>query len=227
MPNAPVDSNPTTPNVIMMLNYKGIGTIEQLISSETLHVTLMGKVVSNDLRRKWSPWSIATPYMALIKRSELDYEMVFCNGINSSKLYVLGDPKSGEDDGVPFPSSYCTYGSVSTEIEKANPTFGDFQKRYVYASFILTGSNVTGTIDDNEINGIVQMTFYQNTLNALYPFVVPGGCELTDPNNNFETPLDEYAMRLFTEVSVTGGWFSLSRETLTIQADSWAPIRGK
>jgi hypothetical protein len=227
MPNAPSNSNPTTPNVIIMLNYKGIGTIEQLISSEPLHVTLMGKVVSNDLRRKWSPWTIQSPYFALIKRSELDNEMVFCNGISSSKLYMLVDLTSGNDDGVPFTTSYCTYGAVSTEIEKANPTFGDFQKKYVYASFILTGSNEPGNISLNQANGPVQMTFYQNTLNAPYPYVVPGGCDLSDPNQNYETNLDEYAMRLFTEVSVVGGWFNLSRETLTIQADGWAPVRGR
>jgi hypothetical protein len=227
MPLAPANSNPTTPNIIMMLNYKGIGTIEQLISAEPLHVTLMGKVVSNDLRRKWSAWTIPCPYLAIIKRSELDSEMVFCNGVGSSKLYVLGSPTSGDDDGVPFTSSYCTYGMVSTEIEKSNPTYGCFLKRFVYASFILTGSATTGSILDNQANGIVQMTFYQNTLNAPYPWAVPGGCDLSDPQNNFETTMDEYAMRIFTEVSVTGGWFNLSRETLTIQQDGWAPVRGK
>ena len=165
--------------------------------------------------------------MALIKRNELDSEMFFCNGNGSGKVFQLGSPQSGEDDGVPFYSSYCTYGAVSTDKEKENPTFGQFNKRYVYGSFILTGSDETGDVSANEANGIVQMTFYQNQLTAPYPYIVPGGCDLSDPNNNFETNLDEYAMRIFTEVSVEGGWFSLSRQTLTIQADSWAPLRGR
>jgi hypothetical protein len=227
MPDFPPVTNPNYNNVILMLNYDGIGTIEQLISSEPLHVTLMGKTVSNDLRRKWSPWSIPTPYIGHVKRSELFSELMFCNGIQSSKIYELGDYQTGLDDGTPFKSSYCTYGAVSTEKEKENPTFGMHNKQAVYYDGIVTGSPETGPVNQNQANGIVQMSFFQNTLTAPSPYVVPGGLDLTDPNNDIEGPLDEYAQRLFVELSVLGGWFRLSRMTIVMQQAPWSPLRGK
>jgi hypothetical protein len=169
----------------------------------------------HDIRRKWSLWTIPTPFMGLVKRSELRSLVLFCNGINSSKIYYLNPDEAGFDDGVPFASSYCTYPFIDKSKETELPMFGQHNKRYRFWDALISGE---GTSD---------MTFYQNVLTAPYPFEVPGGVELTDPAaNNLQGPLDEYAQRLFVEIVMTNGRFTLSNLTLSGQADSFAPVRG-
>ena len=215
MVDATVNENPTTPNVILCLDYKGIGTIEELIAAMSMHVTIMGKLAVHDLRRKWSLWTIPTPYMGLVKRGELTSEMLFCNGIQSSKIYYLDADEAGYDDGAPFTSSYCTYGFVDETKAAELPMFGIHNKRYRFWDLLANGE---GTAD---------LTFYQNVLSAPYPFEVPGGIDLTDPAaNDLQGPLDEYAQRLFVEIVMNDGWFNLSRLTLSGAADSIAPVRG-
>ena len=215
MPDAEENANPDEPNVILMLNYKGLGTIDELMSAAPLHMTMMGNLVVQDLRRKWSLWTIPTPYMGMVKRNELLSLLMICNGIESSKIYYLGNTPTGQDDGVPFTSSYCTYGWVDTEQEKENPLFGAFNKRFVYWDMLIDGA------------GTCSVTFYQNTLEAPYPFEVPGGVTLSSPAaNNIQGPLNELATRLYTEIVMENGWFNLSRVTLVGAADKWSAIRG-
>ena len=209
-------------NVVMFINYEGIDTIEELMAAMPLHVTLQGKISVHDLRRKVSLWSAPTPYIGYCKRSELFSEMMFCNGVQSSKIYTLGSYQAGADDGVPFISSYCTYGWVSEDKAEQNPILGSFNKRFVYYDLL-----VEGNADIN--SGTLSLTFYQNQLEAPYPFVVPGGITLTNPAaNDIEGPLDEFGMRLFMEIKTNGVgcWFNLSKVKLIAQLDAWAQLRG-
>lgn len=216
MPDTEVNANPTRPNVVLMLNYAGIGNIEELMSAISIHVTNTGNLAALDFRRKWSLWTVKTPYMGVIKRNELFSEMLFCNGNRTSKIYYLGSEKTGKDDGANFRSTYCTFGFVDAARAEQVPLLGDHNKRFAYYDLLASGS---GTAD---------MTFYQNVLEAPYPFEVPGGVELSDPAaNDIEGPLDEYSQRLFVEFGIDEGWFNLSRLTLVGARDKWANIRGK
>jgi hypothetical protein len=214
MVDATPNPNPTVPNVVLMLNYDGIGSIEQLMEASAMHVTMTGKLAIHDLRRKWSLWTIPTPYLGNIKRNELFSEMMFCNGIQSSKIYTLGDP-TGQDDKKNFTSSYCTYGFVDATKAQENPMFGLHNKRYAYFDILASGS------------GTPSFTFYQNVLTAPYPYSVPGGLPLTNPEaNDIEGPLNEFCQRLFVELVQTEGIFNESRLTLVGAADKWSPLRG-
>jgi hypothetical protein len=215
MVDATSNPTPTTPNVILTLDYKGIGTIEELQEAISLHMSIMGKLTVHDMRRKWSLWTIPTPFMGLVKRSELRSLVMFCNGINSSKIYYLDSSVRGFDDGVPFTSSYCTYGFIDMAKASELPMFGQHNKRYRFWDGLISGE---GTLD---------ISFFQNVLEAPYPFEVPGGVELSDPAaNNIQGPLDEFAQRLFVEVVMNDGWFEINRLTLSGQADAFAKIRG-
>jgi len=214
MVDATVNANPTTPNVILALDYKGMGTIDELMAGMSMHMTIMGKLAVHDIRRKWSLWTIPTPYLGLVKRSELRSLVMFCNGIGSSKIYYLNADEAGYDDGVPFTSSYCTYGFVDMSKAAELPMFGAHNKRYRFWDLL------------TQITGNASMTFYQNSLSASYPFVVPGGIGPADGTNDLQGPLDEYAQRLFVEIVMTQGSFNLSRMTLSGAADSIAPVRG-
>lgn len=213
--DATVNTAPTTPNVILTLDYKGMGTIDDLMNGMSMHMTMMGKLAVHDIRRKWSLWTIPTPFMGLVKRSELRSLVMFCNGIGSSKIYYLDPTQQGFDDGAPFVSSYCTYGFIDANKAETTPIFGQFNKRYRFFDLLVNGE---GTGD---------LTFYQNVLEAPYPYEVPGGIELSNPSaNDIQGPLDEYAQRLFVEIVMTNGWFNMSRLTLSGAADSFAPVRG-
>lgn len=215
MVDTKVNAAPETPNVILVLDYKGIGTIEELISASSMHVTMMGKVAVQDMRRKWTLWTIPAPYMGMVKRNELLSLMMFCNGIGSSKIYQLGTTPTGQDDGVPFTSSYCTYGFVDATEAEEQPMLGEFNKRFNYIDLLAKGS------------GTAALTLFQNTLEAPFPYTIPGGVTLTDPApNDLEFPLNEFAMRMFCEVVMTQGWFDLSRVTLVGAKDRWAVTRG-
>lgn len=213
-----VNPAPTTPNVIIVIDYKGIGTIEELMGSMAVHITMMGRVANQDIRRKVSVWPIPTPYMGVVKRNSLLKMMMFCNGIGSSKIYQLstGTKPSGIDDSGPFLSSYCTSGLPGADDDEQNPNLSVWNKRFNYVSLLAKG---TGTAD---------LTLYQNTLDDPDPYVIPGGVELTDPApDNLEYPLNALAQRLFTEISITGGAFDLAGVILAASKDRWSAIRGK
>jgi hypothetical protein len=40
LPNAPYNPTPTTPNVIIMMNYQGLATFEEMISAPSVHTTM-------------------------------------------------------------------------------------------------------------------------------------------------------------------------------------------
>lgn len=211
-----VNASPTTPNLILYLNYDGIASVDELVSASSLHVTMTGKLAVHDIRRKWSLWTIPTPYIGWIKRGELSSTMLFCNGINSSKIYSLSDTPSGLDDGTAFTSSYCTFGFTDDDEKEQNQMLGSLNLRWVYGDALIDGS------------GTPSVTFFQNTLTAPYPFVLPGGIDLLEPApNDFEFNLDEYAQRLFCEIQVTGGWFDLSGLMLVGAQDMWNTLRGR
>lgn len=214
MVDATENPNPTTPNVILTLDYKGIGTIDQLMEAMSMHVTMMGKLAVHDLRRKWTLWTIPTPFMGLVKRGELKSLVMFCNGISSSKIYYLNPDEAGFDDGVPFTSSYCTYGFIDDAKASELPMFGMHNKRYRLWDILA------------DIDGTASLTFYQNNLNAPYPFVVPGGIGPATSANDIQGPMDEYAQRIFAEIVMENGSFNLSQMTLSGAADSIAPVRG-
>lgn len=215
LPLEPVNVNPTANNVVIMLNWMGIPTIEGLMTSEGMHVTIMGKLTTLDMRRKYSPWTIATPYMGFIKRSELFSEMAFCAGDQSSQISTLGSITLGADNGVPFLSTYMTYGFVDSKKAESNPMFGFWNKRFVLWDLLLNG------------NGNLTCKFFQNTPSAPYPFTVPGGINLIPvAPNDYLGKLDVYGMRLFVQLSSfgAGNWFQLSRVSLIGRQDSWNPL---
>ena len=215
-PDFPVNSNPTSPNVVLCLDYKGIETIEELMQGAPMHITMMGQLAVHDLRRKWSLWSITSPYMAICKRSELFGEMLVCSGLGDAALSAFTNLFKGADNGIPFTHSYCTYGFVDEKKAEANPMLGQWNKRFAWWDAILRGI------------GTASVTFFQNILQAPYPWTVPGGVALTDPApNDLSGPLNEYAMRLFIEVKMKGlnTNFSFCRMRLAANPDPWQPIR--
>jgi len=225
LPNAPYNPAPTTPNVMLMLNYQGMATFEEMIGSPGVHTTMFGTLAAPDMKRKWSIWNISTPYMEFIMRPDEESTPLFiCNGIGTSKIYQLDDQKYS-DDGVAINSLYTTYGFVNAAKAATLPIFGFHAKRYsVFQTNIVGVQSSKGTAN-NPTNAMVRML--PNTINPRYPYTVPIGIPLVTPAaDDYFRPINVRGNRMFVEVSTNavGSAFNVSKMLLTGKADAWSTL---
>jgi hypothetical protein len=215
LPNAPNVPAPTSPTVILMLNYQGLGDFQELVSEPEVSNTMFGTLAARDMKRKWSVWQIPTPYLGFITREDEESQPLFiCNGIGSEKIYQLLDDQLS-DDGVAINGLYCSYGFVNSEKAATVPIFGYHTKRYSVLQL-----NVNGA-------GTARVRVIPNTLDARYPYTIPGGLTLHDPiMDDFYRPLNMKGQRAYIEISTdaVGSWFNWSRALLTGKADSWSSL---
>jgi hypothetical protein len=222
LPNAPYNPNPTTPNVMLMLNYQGMATFEEMVTSPEVHTTMFGTLAAVDMKRKWAIWNIASPYMDFIKQQDAESSPLYiCNGIASSKIYQqLQDQLS--DDGVAINGLYTTYGFVNAAKAATLPIFGFHAKRYTVLQ-----TNISGAQSDTTTTGNAQIRILPNTLSPRYPYTVPVGIPLDEEvQDDFFRPINIKGNRAFVEVSTNavGSWFNLSKMMLTGKADPWSTL---
>jgi hypothetical protein len=212
LPFDPVNLAPTTPNVILMCNYQGLNDFQDLVSSPQMHTTMFGTLAAVDMKRKWSIWHVATPYMDFISRQAVENKPLFvCNGIESSKIYQFLDDQLS-DDGVAIYGLYTTYGFVNAAKAATLPIFGFHQKRYT----VLQGTSYGA--------GVMKVVAYQNTLGATYPYTIPGGItQQPTMQGDWFRPLNQRGSRIFLEFSTdaVGSWFNLSKLLLSGKADTF------
>ena len=204
LPKAPVNAAPTTPNVILELNYQGLDSGEALKTQPQMHTTMFGTLNAVDMRRKWSIWQIPSPYAAFVLRSpsanQTDLQLYICNGKQNSKIYLL-DPSNITDDGSPIPFLYTTAGFGGPGHEEKYPLLGSFIKLWKYMVHQTTGS------------GTMNVTLYPNILlgpDETYPlgqpqpWTVPGGYTLTSPAVNYRQATANFqAYQTFVEFAAS------------------------
>lgn len=222
LPNAPYNPKPTSPNVMLMLNYQGLANIQEMMSSPEVHTTMFGTLAAVDMKRKWSIWNIATPYMQFIMQPDGESTPLYiCNGIGSSKIYTL-DQNATSDDGVAINGLYTTYGFVNAAKAATLPIFGFHAKRYTVLQLSATGTQLTSSKDTN-----LNIRILPNTLTPKYPYTVPIGVPLVDPaNDDYFRSINVKGNRAFIEVSTNavGSAFNLSKILLTGKADAWSTL---
>jgi hypothetical protein len=222
LPNAPYNPAPTSPNVVLMLNYQGLPDIKEMMVSPEVHTTMFGTLAAVDMKRKWSIWNIATPYMEFVMQPDGESTPLFvCNGIESSKIYQLEQTQLS-DDGVAINSLYTSYGFVNAAKAATLPIFGFHAKRYTVFQCAITGVQT-----DTSVNGRAKVRMLPNTLSPKYPYTVPVGIPLSDPvQDDFFRPINVRGNRMFVEVSTNavGSAFNLSKMLLTGKADAWATL---
>jgi hypothetical protein len=215
LPFAPYNPTPTTPNVMLVLNYQALGSFDELMSAIGTHATMFGSLANPDMRRKWTIWQIPTPYMGMVTRANLlDTPLYIGNGIETSKIYSL-DPNQRSDDGVAVYGSYCTYGFVNSVKAATLPIFGMHVKRYTLLQLNAEGSGSMNTI------------LWPNTLNARYPYSVPLGIKLTSPaQDDYFRSINCKGQRMFIEVSTNavGSWFELDKVLLSGMQDAHSSL---
>jgi hypothetical protein len=226
LPNAPLNNTPTTPNVILMMNYQGCDTGEAIKTSMQLHETMFGSLNAVDMRRKWSIWQIASPYANVVSTrgtekvfqtgpvNLLNSEIRFCNGIASSKIYRLNTDLAPDevptDDGATINSLYTTYGYVNLSKASQMPLLGLFRKLWKYMTHQISGTGLLNVrLLPNTLLGVTSASpFFDGQVDSTagyYPWTLPGGFVLTDPCTQVrEAPLNFAATRTFVEFSTTG-----------------------
>ena len=218
LPDAATNAAPTTPNVILMLNYQGIDSGDDLKVMAPMHTTMFGALAVLDMRRKWSIWQIPSPYMGLCQTAT-GQQFYICNGSDNSKVYAL-DPTNTTDDGNPIDSLYTTYGFTDLAKAATMPMLGNFRKRWGY---------FTATIDAAQPFNV---TLYPNVLlgpgaapAGYNAWMVPSGFDAQSPAlNDREASLNFVATRTYVEIS--GPAFNLSAITMHGKADVWNKLRG-
>lgn len=222
LPNAPVNANPTAPNVWMMCNFQGLDTGEELRGEPQVHTTMFGTLSSIDMRRKWNIWYSATNPGTVARVQGLDGEETrFGNGILSSKVYKL-DPTMPNDDGFAIDSLYTTSGFplLSKRAEMAQLGYGQVRTCYLFSA-LTTGGLVNLRMMANRLffpepDGYVQWT-------------VPGGFTPgLQPLNDVESSANFPAMRNFIEFRQNDGLqgWTLSNVNMKMRADVWNKSRG-
>jgi hypothetical protein len=223
LPNAP-PLTPTSPNVILMCNYTGCPTGEEMAQADEVHVTMFGDLKAIDMRRKWSLWQIPCPAAEFIRRGDtFTDELLLGNGIGSGKIYELADgaPSGGQntDDGAPINWNYTTYGFVKAKQGQQIPGIGAMRKVWYYLTATMEGI------------GKVACKLYSNSLGALprNTFTIPLQFNLTYPQqNDQERVLEIGGQRAFIEFTSvgTGGYAEVGPVTLDGEMDKNAPRRG-
>jgi hypothetical protein len=101
-----------------MMDYRELNTAGAMSSSGPLKVSYTGRMLTTDLTRKWSPWSVVANHCSMIGDGD-SAVMTFCGGGNQAlgATYTLGEGSliGLDDDYGAFESFYSSYYLLSAD----------------------------------------------------------------------------------------------------------------
>jgi len=224
LPNAPTNSNPTSPNVVIMCNFTGCPTAAELIEGIPVHTTMFGDLKALDMRRKSSLWQMQIPIAEFIMRGDGFSQSLFLgNGNGTSKIYQLADGAAldgqNTDDGAAINWLYTTYGFTKAKQGQQIQGLGALRKIWYYMAVTMEGvGKVAGKLYSNSLGALAR-----NTYTIRLPFT------LNYPQqNDQERVLEIGGQRLFVEFSSigTGGYAEIGSIMLDGEMDKVSPHRG-
>lgn len=212
----PDNTNPTTPNVVLDLNYKQLITANELSSSVGVHPTYRGQLIASDITRKWALWTIKAPAAAFLSRPDKTNPVFFGNSDGNGKIYELLEGLL-EDDGSPFAEIYCTSPFLPRENAQA-AQIGVLRYGFSTMTLVIDGvGTFRVTVMPNYVDGA--------GTHALLP-------DLTFPVATYgdaEVPMDEEGNRLFVQFSsqCVGSAYVLSDIVMLMSTSAFAPFSGR
>ena len=137
----------TAPNILLVMDYRELKTWENVQSADPIHISYTGKrMISSDLTRKWTQWSLPMNCGELLQRPNNDVQM--CLGAGNGlapgtetgfgNVYFLDSGQFIDDDYGQITAPYTTYFFVNHEEEQAIGV-GSHRKLYVYLALYITG----------------------------------------------------------------------------------------
>lgn len=225
----------TVTNEMYVLDYRDLNTSSLLANAGTLRVGYSGKVITTDLTRKWSPWSMTMNYCGLLTLSTGEAVMAFCGGTGVS----LADPANS-----------AVYTLVENVITGIDADYGAFWAKSSYPTYFFISA------DDAQQKqlGVHRLQHDFMTMNCTgvgSVFIVPNLDRLDNPGKALR-PLavtEDLARDLEMGLAVTAerisyrlgcqpsgpqpapadapAGFRLSSMTLAVKTAPYSPIRGK
>jgi len=208
-------TTPTTPNVILEMNYKQLNTASAVADNVIIHRSYSGKMIASDLTRKWSIWTIQAPCAAFVERQDGSTPLFLGNSQETGKIYELVDGLM-QDDGSPIDQIYATAGFVPTETGQETQV-GVMRLVFEYMLLLINGS------------GSLTVTVAPNTLDSPYSHtLLPNMVLPASTNGDVEMPVNEEGSRLFLIFSTNAldASFALARVVMYMSTSGWSPLRG-
>ena len=116
----------TVTNAMYVLDYQELNTASLLANAGTLRIGYSGKVITTDLTRKWSPWSMTMNYAGLLTQPTGECIMTFCGGTGGA----LSDPANS-----------AIYSLAEGEITGIDADYGPFWQNSVYPSYFFLSTD--------------------------------------------------------------------------------------
>jgi len=213
MPEFPVNANPTTPNVILMCNYRELNTGGALAQTGPIRSTYTGRLMSPEPARKWSFWNIQCPYSDFISRNNSQWPQWFGTGYRDSKIFAL-QASALADDGLAINSFWISYGFTKPEMADAKG-LGLWRMEFPYLTVLAIG------------NGILNPYVYPES-----PFNSPYVLDILPlpaiSQGDLELGVNAKGNRFFIRVgtNAVGASFRCSKLVVPLIPDPWSPIRG-
>lgn len=208
--------NSQVPNQIFMMNYRELDESYAVANQKAVHMSYTGKMVSWDMSRKWAQWTISANCAAIIRRQNLSLQVWFGNNTGTGKVYQL-DPTNGTDDGAAIQSQYWTFFFVNREMEQGLQV-GSHRHLYTYLAAFTSGV------------GILSLTAVADSLTSTRTKALAPRSLATNPSYDIEAGInfsgDRVAFKFATD-GQAGSTFFLSKLTVTMKSDPWAPVRGR
>lgn len=212
MPEFPISTNPQTPNVILMMNYRELNSGMAVADTPPVRSSFSGRLLAPEPARKWSYWNIASPYADFINRGNNTDPLFLCNGYANSKVYAIVD--GADDDNQAINNFYLTFGFVKPDVKDAKQ-LGQRRILLAYLSILAEGS------------GNLQPLVYPNSpLNLAFTLSTIPLSQFT--LGDLEAAVNITGERFFLRVGTNaiGARFSMSSVVMALTKDAWSTIRG-
>ncbi|HKW64569.1 MAG TPA: hypothetical protein VJN89_18605 [Candidatus Acidoferrum sp.] len=209
----------TSPNKILMLDYRDLDSAEDIAARPPINITYSGRKTATDKTRKWSPWTIAANSCALIERTNGTAIVALGGGTPgvggggaTGKVYQLVDTQFS-DDGTAIPSYYTTHYFPERAVEQ-NLGLGAHRKLFSYLTLFVEGA---GNLLLTSFNDSASAPQAQQPLPLSSPAL-----------KDLELPINALGERVAFQVSTnqSGAWFKLQKFTPSVRPDPWSPVRG-
>src|SRR6266702_1266449 len=209
----------TSPNKILMLDYRDLDDADLIASRPPINITYTGRKTATDKTRKWSPWTIAANTCALIERANGTAVVAIGGGTPgvggggaTGKVYQLSDTQLS-DDGAAIPSYYTTHYFPERAVEQAL-SLGAHRKLFSYLTLFVEGA---GNLSLTSFTDSASASQQQHPLPLSSPSI-----------KALELPINVLGERLAFQVSPhqARAWFRLQKFPPSVRVDPWAPVRG-
>ena len=209
----------TSPNKVLMLDYRDLDTSDMIASRPPINITYTGRKTAADKSRKWSPWAMAANAAALVERPDGTATVMLGGGSPgvggggpAGKVYQLSDAQFSNDS-VAIQSYYTTHFFPERAVEQ-QLDLGTHRKLFTYLTLYVEGS------------GTLSLTAFVNTSaspQAQQPLALSAPA-LRD----LELPINVAGERVAFKVGTgtAGNWFRLDKFGPSVRVDPWAPVRG-